>query len=402
MSQVDERRLKFVLVLAIAAAPLSLQIYLPAMPLAQAEFGATASGIQLTFSLAILSMALMPLVYGPLSDRYGRRRVLFIGLVIYAVGSILCALAQTALWLIIARVLQAVGASAGMVIVRAVVGDVYARDQAAKVMASLIVAMIVAPMIAPLLGGVIAQFLGWRAIFWIISAVALTMAVLVWAYLPETLKTPVKFTGLRGMALAFGQLLKEPLYVAFVGQGAFMMCSFYIFLACAPYVVVDVMGRPVAEFGLYFLLTTVGFTLGNVLAGRYSGRVGIERMIIIGSVLSFFATWSALGLSIAQIWIPVAIFGPIMVMGCANGLCLPNSSAGAIAVKPELAGSASGLMTSLQMGAAAIASQITGGIQNGTPYPMSIGMASASVLAMVTFLVFLHLSRRRAVQPQAS
>ena len=398
MSQVNERRLKFVLVLAIAAAPLSLQIYLPAMPQAQAEFGATAAGIQLTFSLAIFSSALIPLVYGPVSDRYGRRRVLFIGFLVFALGSVLCALATSALELTIARIIQTVGASAGMVIVRAVVGDVYAREQAAKVMASLIVAMIVAPMIAPTLGGLIAQFMGWRAIFWIISVVALIMSILVWAYLPETLKEPVKFPGIGGMLGAFGKLLKEPLFIAFVGQGAFMMCSFYIFLACAPYVVVNVMGRPEGEFGLYFLLTTAGFTLGNILAGRYSDRLGIERMIVIGSILSFFATWTALGLSLSHLWIPVAVFGPIMVMGCANGLCLPNSSAGAVAVNPQLAGSAAGLMTFLQMGAAAVASQITGSIQNGTPYPMSIGMATASVLSLVTFITFLHISRRKAQQ----
>jgi DHA1 family bicyclomycin/chloramphenicol resistance-like MFS transporter len=371
---------------------LSLQIFVPALPAIQATFGVTVGTAQLVLSLSILANAFATLGYGPLSDRFGRRPVVLGGLVAFIAGSVMCTLAPDIGTLIAGRIIQAMGAAAGMVLARAMVRDLYDRERAASVIAYLTMAMVVAPMLAPTIGAVLADFVGWRSIFTGLTVVGLVMIVWCARRLIET-----RASGAGGPLLTgAGALLASPQFLAYTLQMSFSIAVFFAFVAGAPYFMIDVLGRPATEYGLYFILVSAGFMAGNLVAARRSGRFGLDRMILLGTALALAGTLLALALLAVGFWTPPALFVPMMAVAFANGLTVPNAQAGAISVNPMLAGTASGLSGFAQMGLAAVVSQAVGVLQNGTPYPM-IGMMSAcAALALLGFALPRHLARQRA------
>lgn len=385
----NEKLIKGVLAATIAASAFTIQIFLPALPAVQSAFDVTATQVQLTISLPLLVTALATLIYGPLSDRYGRRPVLVVGMVLFFAGTVLCLFAPTILTLVLGRFIQALGSAAGVVIARAAVRDLYGRERAAAVLAGLVAVMIIAPMIAPTLGGFLVDAYGWRGNIGATVIFAGALLALVVFGLPEThhARSGASF-GLGSMVGSFKTLLASPAYRAYAFQSAFMIAIFYVFLAAAPYAVMVVMGVSATGYGLYFLLSTVGYLSGTILANRYSQRVGIDRMVRIGNVLALITTGLVVILMFAGVWQPLAVFIPITLMGVANGMALPNASAGAISVYPELAGAASGLTSFIQLGISAVFAQVSGSLQNGTPHPLALYMFAAAVLAFLSFEFF--------------
>jgi DHA1 family bicyclomycin/chloramphenicol resistance-like MFS transporter len=370
-----------VLVLATALGPFAMQVFLPALPAIQEDFAVGAATAQLAFSLSALAIAVATLFYGPLSDRVGRRPTLIGGLLVYLAGSLACALAPTIGTLILGRVVQAAGACAGMVLTRAIVRDLYSLDRSATVLAYITMAMVVAPMVAPALGGLLTDVAGWRAVFvaGILAGALILMAVR--TELPETAsgvgQRQVKGSGFKG-------LLRSPLFMGYALQGAFSISVFFAFMAAAPHLMVRVMGRPASEYGLMFVLISAGFMLGNFAAARLSARHGVDRMILAGCLGSLAGAVLTLVLMLAGWWSPWAVFLPMALGAFGQGVALPNTQAAFISVDPQAVGTASGLGGFLQMGLAAVVAQVVGSIQNGTPYPMSVGMvlcASASLAA---------------------
>ncbi|NKB45483.1 MAG: Bcr/CflA family efflux MFS transporter [Alphaproteobacteria bacterium] len=385
----NERLIKGVLATTIAASAFTIQIFLPALPAVQAAFDVTAIQVQLTISLPLLVTALATLIYGPLSDRYGRRPVLIVGMVLFFVGTVLCLFAPTILTLILGRFIQALGSAAGVVIARAAVRDLYGRERAAAVLAGLVAVMIIAPMIAPMLGGFLVDAVGWRGNVAATVLFAGALLALVVFGLPETHfdRSNASF-GLGSMAASFKTLLASPAYRAYTFQSAFMIAIFYVFLAAAPYAVMVVMDVSATGYGLYFLLSTVGYLSGTILANRYSQRMGIDRMVRIGTGVAVVTTGLVVVLMLAGVWHPLAVFIPITLMGTANGMALPNASAGALSVYPELAGAASGLTSFIQLGVSAVFAQVSGSLQNGTPHPLALYMFGAAILAWLSFEMF--------------
>ena len=387
------RGLMLLLVGLTALAPFSLQIFLPALPVIQADFRVTSGVAQLVLSLSILASAFAMLAYGPMSDRFGRRPVLLAGLVAFAAGSVFCALAPGIGTLIGGRVVQAVGAAAGMVLARAIVRDLHDRESSATVIAYLTTAMVVAPMLAPTVGAVLIDVASWRTIFALTALVGLAV---IWQTSRQLVETRSRDAAGGGapvpMWAGAGRLLRTPAFLAYAAQSSFAIAVFFAFISGAPYFMLDVLHRPATEYGLYFILVSAGFMAGNLLAARITARVGLDRMILIGSALALAATLLALALLAAGPWVPIALFGPMLGAAFANGLTVPNAQAGAISVDPLLAGSASGLAGFLQMFTAALVSQAVGALQNGTPYPMLAFMTACAVLSLAGFV----LPRRRA------
>lgn len=382
----NERLIKGVLATTIAASSFTIQIFLPALPAVQEAFGVSASQVQLTVSLPLFVTALATLLYGPLSDRYGRRPVLIVGMVTFFVGTVLCLFASTIVTLVLGRFIQALGSAAGVVIARAAVRDLYGREKAAAVLAGLVAIMVVAPMIAPTLGGFLVDGFGWRGNIGATVVFAGVLLGMVVFGLPETHQNRTQDTfGLNSFTSSFGTLLASPTYRAYAFQSAFMIAVFYVFLAAAPYTVMVVMDLSATAYGLYFLLSTVGYLSGTLIANRYSERVGLDRMIRIGTLIAVGSTGLVAVLMLVGLWHPLAIFLPITIMGAANGMTLPNSNAGALSVHPELAGAASGLTSFIQLGIAALFAQLSGSWQNGTPYPFAFYMFGAAVLAWLAF-----------------
>jgi DHA1 family bicyclomycin/chloramphenicol resistance-like MFS transporter len=386
----------FSLVAITAIGPLSMQIFLPALPAIQHDFAAAPGVVQLALSLSMVSIALATLAYGPLSDRYGRRPVVIAGLGLFLVGTAVCALAPDVPTLIVGRILQAAGGSSGMVLARAIVRDVYPGAQVASAIAYLTMAMVVAPMVAPAAGGVLTDLLGWRANFVFAGLVGVAVAALMVSRLPETNQSPSRLQGVVGMVLGFARLLRAPLFCGYVFQAAFSTGAFFAFAAGAPYVMVDVLGRPATEYGLYFILLGLAYILGNYLSARLSGRHGIHRMLVVGSALAFAATGFLATLVLVLPWSAPLIFGPTVLIGVANGLTMPNAQAGAVSYAPRAAGTASGLSGFLQMLLASVFAQIVGSLQDGTPYPMIGFMVLGSALSLASISLALWLGRRPA------
>jgi len=395
LAPVPSVRLMALLIALTALAPVSLQIFLPALPAIQSGFAVSTGIAQLTVSLSILANAVATLAYGPLSDRLGRRPVLLAGLLAFLGGSVVCALAPTITVLITARIVQSMGGAAGMVLARAIVRDLHDREQSARVIAYLTTAMVVAPMLSPMVGAVLIDLFGWRAIFALVSAGGIVLGWLVLRHLVET-RPPAPNGGSPRLLAGAGRLLGQPAFVAYVLQSTFAICIFFAFISGAPYFMIDILGRPASEYGLWFMLVSAGFMAGNLAAARLTARVGVDRMILAGSVLACLAVAIAAALLFGGPWWPLALFGPMTAGAFANGLTVPNAQAGAVSVEPLLAGTASGLAGFSQMFFAALVAQAVGVLQNGTPYPMVLFMLGAAVLSLLGFVVPRRLARAAA------
>jgi DHA1 family bicyclomycin/chloramphenicol resistance-like MFS transporter len=373
------------LVGATALGPLAMQIFLPSLPLIQTDLGVSAATAQLVLSVSIVAIAFSLLIYGPLSDRFGRRPLLILGLVLFLVGSLVGTLAPNIAILIAGRTIQAVGGAAGMVLTRTIIRDVYGRERAASMIAYVTTAMVIAPMLAPAIGGIINDHFGWRANFAFVALAGILVTVLVVARLPETHNVRESFAGVRNIIAIFARLLRNREFRAFTLQSSFAIATFFSFAAAAPYVVIVVMDRPASLYGAFFIVISGAFMVGNFIAGRISERVGVERMVLLGSGLAVSGTVLSLVCLLTFGWVPWSLFGPIILLGLGNGMSMPNAIAGAISVEPKVAGAASGLAGFLQMLVAALFAQLAGMWQNGTPYPMIGFMIAAATLSLIAF-----------------
>ena len=383
----------FALVAATALGPLAMQIFVPSLPIIQTDFGVSTGAAQLALSLSMVAIAVSTLIYGPLSDRYGRRPVLLAGLALFLVGSAICAAAPSIEILILGRIVQATGGSSGMVLSRAMVRDVYAQEKVASVLATITMAMVVAPMVAPAIGGVLTDLLGWRVIFVFAGAVGVGVLLLVQMRLTETRSLPPTHAGVSGMLEGFVLLLRSPAFCGYAFAGAFGLAGFFSFLAAAPYLMVNSLGRPPSEYGIAFITISLSFIAGNAVAARCSERVGQDRMILLGCGVALAGIAGLVVLSMAGYFSTYTIFGPTMVMVFGHGMALANLQAGALGVYPRSAGTASGLSGFLQMAIAALFAQLVGMLQDGTPYPMAAFMLASVVLAFLSFLIAYRANR---------
>jgi MFS transporter, DHA1 family, multidrug resistance protein len=389
------RRPALLLLVALAACgPFTLNILIPSMPRLAQDFSTEYSTAQLILTVYLVGIAVSQLIYGPVSDRIGRRPALMAGLALFAVGSGLSLLADSIEVLILARGIQALGASAGMSLGRAMVRDVWGREQSASVIGYVTMGMAVAPMVAPALGGYIEIWFGWRTSLAVVGVyAALLFAWAAWA-LPETLRvaadSPKQSLALR----SYMRLLGSPLFLAYSFGSAFASATFFAFLGGAPYITIQLMGLPASEYGLYFILVSVGYILGNFLAGRFSVGVGIDRMAIAGAALAVgggaFLAAGFLGGPLS----PLLLFGCMAIIAIGNGMSLPNGVAGAISVDVNLAGTASGLSGFLQMGLGGAASQLVGLLQTDSAAPTIVVMAISTLLSLLAYLMATRYGKR--------
>ncbi|MCW0235880.1 MAG: multidrug effflux MFS transporter [Ferrovibrio sp.] len=378
----------FILVAMTALGPLALNIFMPSMPGLAKDFDVEYGFVQLTLTFYLIGLGAAQLVYGPISDRWGRRPVLLWGLGIYCIGSIACALAPSIVWLMLGRVLQALGGCAGLVLGRAIIRDLYDRDRSAAMIGYVTMAMSLAPMLSPALGGYLDTLFGWRASFAFCSLAGLAVYVWVIFTLPETLAQRGLGVGAAALLRGYGALLRSPAFCGYVLQTAFTSGVFFAFIAGAPFVVVTVMGLPASAYGLWFIVVSIGYLAGNFLTGRFAVRLGVDRMIAYGAVAQLVGI-SALALAswLGPLNLP-GIFLPMAVVAMSNGLTLPNGIAGAISVNPRAAGAAAGLSGALQMLTGAIAAVLVGYGQDHDPsqYPMIWTMLGCGILAVLSFV----------------
>ncbi len=390
-SAATRRRFILLLVAVAAVSPLGINVYLPSMPGMARDLAVDYATIQVTLSVYLAAVAVGQLVIGPLSDRFGRRPILLIGLGLYMLGAGLCAVADSIAWLNVGRVIQAVGGCAGLTLSRTIVRDLYDRRQAASMIGYVTMGMSVAPMVAPAIGGLLEQWYGWRASFVFLVLFALPVTVWAWARLRETnpylTGSAVPGAALEegGLARQYGDLLTSSTFWGYTLTTAFSSGVFFAFVAGAAYVVIEILGRSPLEYGLYFGAVSIGYMIGNFLSGRYAARIGPDRMILFGSTCNVIAV-CLMVLGFGVLWQhPVALFVPMGLVALSNGLVLPSAIAGAVSVKPRVAGAASGLAGSLQIGLAALIAPLVGWLLDATAWPLLWVMLGSSVAAWVTY-----------------
>ncbi|ONG44791.1 Bcr/CflA family drug resistance efflux transporter [Pseudoroseomonas deserti] len=372
----------WLLTLLMGLGPFSMQILIPSLPLLAGIFAVPYASAQMTLTVYLVGIALGQLIYGPLSDRFGRRPVLLLGLAVYVLGSLAAFLAPTIGWLALARAAQAAGGCAGMVLTRAIVRDVFPRDQAASKIGFVMMGMTVAPMLAPLLGAELTALFGWRSTMLACTLFGLSLFILA-LRLPETLAVPQPLPGLTGMAQAYLQLARIRSFRCYAAITTCTTGVFFAFMAGAPKVLMDGLGHTPRSYALAFMAISFAFGAGSFIAGRYSARLGLARMLKIGLVVS--TAGAVLGVA-GQALLPLSLlvfYLPMTVVALGNGVSQPNAVTAAVSVKPQLAGTASGLVGALQMGFGAVMTLVTGALETGSGVPTAATMAGCAIGAQI-------------------
>jgi MFS transporter, DHA1 family, multidrug resistance protein len=391
-------RALIVLLAAVAAlGPIATNLYLPALPAVREHFGASVAEVQATFSVSLVMFAFGILVWGPFSDRYGRRAAVLGGLGIMVAGAVVALLAQSLDALIAGRALQAFGTGTGLVTARAILSDLYPAERMARTLASLTMVAVMGNALAPLLGGLITVALGWRAIFGVLVLAAVIVGTVVWRRLPETRPPGAHPPRGRDMLRTAGSLVRMPLFAGCVLQSAVVYATFLVFISLAPYVMVSALGRPATEFGFYYLFIAAGYFLGNWSVSRLMARHDLHWLVVNGVLLSAAGAVAALAFVAFGLHHPLWIFVPIGVLSYGQGLALPNVTATAVSLAPQNAGVASSTIGFLQQIIGAACVQWMGHFPTDTALPMLIFCAVACLLGIGMLYVFprVEAGRRR-------
>ncbi|MGW8887103.1 multidrug effflux MFS transporter [Streptomyces sp. NPDC055749] len=383
-----------------ALPPLSMDMYLPALPEVTDVLHAPASTVQLTLTACLAGMALGQLVVGPMSDRWGRRRPLLLGMIVYVIATAICAFAPTAELLIGFRLLQGLAGAAGIVISRAVVRDLYDGVEMARFFSTLMLISGVAPIIAPVIGGQVLRFTDWRGIFVVLTGVGIALTLVVWKWLHETLPPEARHTGGVGEALrTMRGLLADRVFTGYMIAGSLAFAALFAYVSASPFVVQEIYGASPQTFSLLFGINSIGLIAvgqinGKVLVGRVSldkalgFGLGVISLAAIALLLMTSGVFGEVGL------VPVA--AGLFVLMSAMGLAMPNTNAQALMRTKHAAGSASALLGTSSFLIGAIASPLVGIAGERTAVPMAVVQVVCALGAVVCFLTLCRPWQQRA------
>lgn len=389
----SDRFIVVLLATIAATGPVALNVYLPALPAVQEEFGASVPDVQLTLSLALLAYASGLLIYGPLADRFGRRPVLLASLAIFLAGTVLCLFAPSLELLIVGRCVQSLGTAAGLIVSRAIVSDLYPRERMARTIASLTMVMVIGPTVSPSIGGWFVVQFGWRSLFALLLVVGSAILWTVWRHLPETRDGEGEVPNLREQWRAARRLLALPAFAGFTFQGGVIYTVFLVFISTAPHIMATGLQRPPTEYGIYYLFIAGGYFLGNWTVTRFAAHVGVMSLMNAGVLIAAISASAALGLFALGFEHPLSIFLPMGLLAYGQGVALPNVTASAVSLAPQNAGVASSVLGFTQQIVGAICVQWISTYPVDTALPMLAFCAIASMLAFGMLRAF----RRRTV-----
>jgi DHA1 family bicyclomycin/chloramphenicol resistance-like MFS transporter len=376
----------------IAVAPLAMDIYLASMPSMAKALHASSEKVQLTLSLYMYAWGAAQVIVGPLTDRFGRRPALIGGLSLFVAASVVCAAARNIDTLIAARIVQAAAMATVAVVPRAVVRDLYAGEQAARMLSLMGVVLGIAPIVAPIIGSHLHVWFGWQANFVFVAAYGVVALAGVVFIFPETIRSrSSRATELRVMLANYARLLRSRAYLGYLLVAAFATSGLFAFLAGSSFVFVTVIGTGEEGFGLLFGTVMLGNIAGSTIGSRLVARLGIDRMLHFSTILMLVSGVAVAGLAWARVAHPLAIVVPMFAFMVAFMTTMPQATAGALTPFPEMAGSASSLLSFCQLLLASTAALVVGMAFDGTERPMATAIAVASVL---TFGAYRALIRR--------
>ncbi|MZR31968.1 Bcr/CflA family efflux MFS transporter [Sneathiella sp. DP05] len=351
------------LVVFTALSTLSLNMFVPSLANMARDFDADYALLTLAVAGYLGITAVLMLIIGPLSDRYGRRPVMLVALVIFVMASFVCTLATNVWVFLLFRVMQGT-IIAGWAIALAVIRDTSEHKEAASRISLITMAMSVAPLLGPMLGGVLDELFGWRANFITYTLFGVLALFLCWFDLRETNLS--RSENFRQQFRSYPYLLKSVRYWAYAVCMAFSNSGFYVFIAGVPLIAVVMLGLSPALLGVYMGTITIGFTCSTFLSSRLAHRVSLTSLILAGRVIAVIGAVSALLFFLADMGNALTLFGPLILIGAGNGLTVPNANAGAMSIRPELAGSAVGLIGALAVGSGGALTALTGTLVSET------------------------------------
>ncbi len=383
----------FTLILIAGVSALSMNVFLPSLPKMTVYFDTEYRLIQLSVSAYLLCNAILQIIVGPISDRYGRRPVILYGFALFALATLGCIYAQTVEVFLAFRMLQGV-VVVGIVLSRAVVRDMVPQDQAASMIGYVTMGMAIVPMIGPAIGGLLDEAFGWQANFWLLFALGLATLWVCWRDMGET--ATERSTSFAAQFRQYPELLMSRRFWGYCLAAAFGAGAFFAYLGGAPYVGSEVYGLEPGTLGIYFGAPALGYFLGNWVSGRYSVRYGINRLIVVGTVLTSMGLAVSLTLFYAGLGSVNIFFGFMTFVGLGNGLVMPNANAGLLSVRPHLSGSASGLGGAIMIGGGAALSALAGALlQPGRgAYPLLWIMFLSSTMAVICITYVLQRERQ--------
>jgi DHA1 family bicyclomycin/chloramphenicol resistance-like MFS transporter len=372
---------------------LSIDMFLPSLPALARAYETTPATAQLTVTLFLAGLAPAQLAWGPLSDRFGRRRTLLAGLALYAAAGLGCALAPSIRALIVARVIQAFGAGSGQVIARAIVRDVYPREHAARVLALMGTAQALNPILAPVIGGLLHAAFGWRSVFYVLAGFGTSFLLAAGAMAPETNVQP-DTTALRPARFVENvvTVLGDRAYLGYVLVVTFMFSGQFAFISGSSFVLIGTLGVAPTVYGFCFAAVAVGIMSGSFITSRLAGRVPGDRLIIVGTGLGAAAGGAMAGLAWAGVIGVAPVIAPMFFFALGLGLSNPNAVAGAVGPYPHMAGLAAAVLGVMQMTGSALYGIGVGHLSDGTAAPMATAIATAGLAACVGFALL----RRRS------
>jgi len=368
-----------VLSLLMGFGSISTDLYLPALPIMAKVLHGSAGSVEWTIGGYLIGFSAGQLLWGPLGDRYGRRIPIAIGLVLFSLGSAGCALASDTWTMIAWRIVQAVGACAGVVLARAMVRDLYPRDRAAQMLSMLITIMAVAPLIGPLVGGQILTFGSWRTIFWSLVAVGI-LALATLFSIPESLPAERRTADSVGGALVgYGRLLRDRQVIRYAGAGGLFYVGIHAYISGTPFAYISYYGVPAQYYGFLFAGSIIGIMAANAANARLAMRLGSSRILRFGASGAALAGIASAAAALTGIGGLAGLAATLLVYCAMSGLIVANSLAGALSRHPDRAGSVSALVGALHYGIGIAGSGLVGAFADGTPRPLGIVVALGGI-----------------------
>ncbi|MCE8017166.1 multidrug effflux MFS transporter [Halomonas sp. MCCC 1A17488] len=385
-----------------ALGPLATDMYLPAMPAMAAALDTGPDQIQLTLSLYMAGFAVAQLFCGPISDRFGRRPVMIAGFGLFLLASLLCAFAPSIEWLLAGRFLQALGGAAGPVLGRAAVRDIHGPIEAGRVLSYMASTMALAPALAPIVGAGLLLFFGWESIFVLLTIYAAAMLLVLAFLMPEPLARENRQSVHPATILQnYRMLLGQRAFMGYTLVNASGFTGLFAFLSGSSFVLIEFMGMSPFGYGIGFTLIVAGFFSGTLISGRFSHRLGRDRLLLLATSICALAGLTMAGLAAAAIYTPWAVIGPHILFLVGFGIVMPQSMSGALAPNPQCAGSASSLFGFLQMTLAALGGALVGRFHDGTSLTMAVSIGLGGVLSLLAYLLLVRPASQAAAAGQA-
>jgi MFS transporter, DHA1 family, multidrug resistance protein len=379
--------------------PLAVHLFFPVIPAIKVALGIGDAYAQLAFSIALFGMAFATLVYGSLSDRYGRRPVLMSGLVLFLIGSVLSAFAPTPATLVLGRLIQAIGAGCSLTLTRAIARDAYRAEHLIKAIAYLTMFGTLGPMISPIIGGILTDLFGWRSVFAFALMAGGAISLTAYLVMYETHPLARRKAGDVSVLQSYVALFRRLRFNAFVLQSGFNTGAFMVMASASASLMTELLHRPGTEFGMYFWLFPAGFFTGNFISTRIGNRVSTEAMMLAGSLLALATVLTQAMVLASGLVVPLALFLPGTFITMAQGISMPYAQAAAMNEIPRFAGTAAGIGVFMQNFCAALFAQLYGIFADGSPMPMVAIAVLCGVLTLISGAIPMLQKRFGTVPP---